>query len=109
MKLDFMKIRDTFLGYCMINAVTHKFKDMKLDIPRTEDGLYDIQFTVNNVEFPLQETFKDIEKQIDTMVEMKAYELIKEKLGDLNNIVYDITEDLRRKAKEKLNLDFEED
>lgn len=108
MKINFMEIRDTFLSYCMVNAVTHANKVLEIT-EKCSDGNYDVQFIINGVELPLEKTFKDIEKQIDDMVEKKAYDLIKEKLGDLTNIADEITEDLKRKAKEKLNLQYEED
>lgn len=103
MKIDFMEERDTFLGYCLINSVTHKYKDKEMDLPKTGEG-YNVQFIVNGVELPLHETFKDIENQIDRMVEEKAFELIKEKFADIENILTEITECLKEKARERLNL-----
>ena len=107
MIIDFMKERDTFLGYCMINAVTHKYKDGKIFLPKVEDG-YDVQFIVNGIELPLHETFEYIKSQIDEMVRKKALELLEEKFADMSDIVYQITEELKRKAQEKLNLKIEE-
>jgi len=107
MKIDFMKERDSFLGYCMVNAVTHA--DKLVDITgKSPDGNYEIQFIINGVELPLKETFEDIEKQIDEMVAKKALELLEEKFLDMTDIVYHITEELKRTAQEKLNLKIEE-
>jgi hypothetical protein len=107
MIIDFMKERNTFLGYCMVNAVTHKYKDGKTFLPKVEGG-HDIQFIVNGVELPLIETFKDIENQVEEMVRKKALELLVEKFGDMTDIVFQISEELKRKAKERLNLEIEE-
>ena len=108
MKIDFMKERDTFLGYCMVNAVTHKYKDGKTFLPSKSEGGFDVQFIVNGIELPLKETFQDIENQIDEMVRKKALELLEEKFADMSDFVYQITEELKRKAEERLNLKIEE-
>ena len=107
MKIDFMKERDTFLGYCLIKGVTHKYKNKKTFLPKVEGG-HDVQFIVNGVELPLLEIFKDIENQIEEMVRKKALELLEEKFADMSDFVYQITEELKRKAKERLNLKIEE-
>jgi hypothetical protein len=106
MKFDFEKERDTFLGYCLINAATHKYKGKEF-LPQVDGGL-EIQFIVNGVELPLHETFKDIEDQIDEAVRKKALELLEDKLSDLESLVYQINEELKKKAKERLNLEIEE-
>lgn len=103
MKIDFMKIRDTFLGYCLVNSVTHRDKLNEVT-GKCSDGLYDIKFIVNEVELPLEETFEDIEKQIDEMVRKKALELLEEKFGEMTDVVYRITEELKRKAQDQLGL-----
>ena len=108
MKIDFMKEIDTFLGYCMVNAVTHADKVVEITTGKSSDGNYDIQFIINGVELPLEETFKDIENQIDEMVRKKALELLEEKFSDMTDVVYRITEELKRKAQEELNLNIEE-
>lgn len=108
MKIDFMKERDTFLGYCMINTVTHKYKGVEMTLPKSEDGKFEVQFIVNGVELPLEETFKDIENQIDEMVRKKALELLEEKFSEMNDVVYQITEELKKVATEKLNLHIQE-
>jgi hypothetical protein len=107
LKIDFEKEKDTFLGYCMISAITHRFK-RDINIPGIGRGGYDIQFIVNGVELSLQKTFKDIESQIDEMVRKKALELLTEKFGELTDIVDQISEELKKKAKERLNLKIEE-
>jgi DNA polymerase IIIc chi subunit len=109
MKIDFMKVHDEFLGHCLINAITNKQEAIEEVVTNSKDGMYEVQFIVNGVELPLEKTFKDIEKQIDGIVQKKAYQLLKEKFTDLLDITYEITEDLRRKGKERLNLDYEED
>jgi hypothetical protein len=107
MKIDFGKERDSFLGYCMVNAVTHADKVSEVT-GKSPDGNYDIQFIINGVELPLEETFEDIEKQMDEMVRKKALELIEEKLADISDTAYQITEELKKRAAERLNLEIEE-
>jgi len=107
MKIDFMKIRDTFLGYCLVNSVTHADK-VKEITGKTPDGLYEIQFIVNGVELPLEETFEDINQQIERMVKEKALELLKEKFSEMEDIMAQITEELKRKAEEKLGIEIQE-
>ncbi len=62
----------------------------------------------NGVDLPLEKTFKDIEAQIDEMVRKKALEVLEEKFAEMNDIMSQITEELKRKAKERLNLEIEE-
>ena len=110
MKINFDAERksDTFLGFCLIAAVTKKFDGKKFDLPIKPGEPMDVQFTVNGVELPLNEVFDRIESQIDRMVAKKAFDLLKDKLSDMVDVVDEIMVELSSKARERLGLNLED-
>lgn len=108
MIIYFDKIHDTFFEYCFFNAISHANKEIKKIVGKE----YDVKFIVNDIELPLDKTFKDIEGQMDRMIAEKALELYKEKLSDLDKDLYDLikfVKALEKKAAEKLGLEYKED
>jgi len=75
METDFYKIKDTFLGWCIVSASTHKDKNIMNIWPdlHKPGGGFDVKFIVNGVELPLTEAFEELKAQVDRMVAEKAY------------------------------------
>jgi len=101
MKLSIEDIQKqcNFLEYCFINAASKMSEKKFKALVKSHDGegRWDIKLVVNGFELPLLETFKDIEKQRERMIEEAAKEQVENKLGNIENIFTDTIDDLREK------------
>jgi hypothetical protein len=110
MDINFIDIKDTFLGWCIISASTHKDKNILNVWPdwKPGDGI-DAKFIVNGVELPLVESFDELKAQVDRMVAEKSYELISEKFSDLTDTVESLERKIKRTAKERLGITLDDE
>jgi len=90
--IDVLKLgfRD-FIEWVIIHSIVStkegsekKFKDVKLDN-------LNVELKINGIEVPFMQTLRDIEKQLDEMIEKKAKELLLDKFGDLHNKIAEIS------------------
>lgn len=111
MEVDFSKIRDTFLAWCIISASTLKDKNIMNiwpDLHKKGGGL-DVKFIINGVELPLEQAFEELHQQMERMVSEKAYELIKEKFADITNTVENLERKIKQMVKEKLGITIDDE
>jgi hypothetical protein len=102
-KLTYEEIRKNhkFLDWVFIHSMV--FKDAVKTI-RTEDDNYNFQFIVNGIELPIIQTFADLDKQLDRMVNEKAMELIEEKFSVLHELVSDLSNAATQTFRDKLGV-----
>lgn len=103
-----LRKQSEFLVTMIIKAVTRKGNIAKIYPRFPKDGKWDIKLTMNGVELPIIEAFKDIEDAIDSYVAEEAHKLICDKFSDLQDIIYDLTEQAKRDFAEKLGVKYEE-
>lgn len=97
-----------FLYDMVIKSVTMKgsVNDIWPEFPK--DGKWDIKLTINGVELPIVEAFEDLKRGIDTHIKEEAMGLISDKLSDLDDVIYGLSEGAKQKFAEKLGVKYEE-
>ena len=85
-----MQAKCNLLEWMVINAVTKKAEnELMKKIPK--DGKWELKFTMEGVELPILETFKELESNHEEHIKENAKELINEKFNDM---FYDVEEAL---------------
>jgi len=108
-KIDFMKVRDTFLGHMFIKIITlddNKAEELSEKHNHGED--YEISMFISGVEVSFVDAVKDLETQLDWYVSKKADELISDKMVGIHDLTYELLEDVEHKIREELNIPKEE-
>ena len=110
-QITFDEIRNKhhFLEWVLIHAIT--LKDAVPDIKRNPDdgGVLTLKFEVNDVELPILKTFKDLEKQDEERIRKEAAKLIEEKLGNLDDLLSDLSDGARGLFYKKLGVEVKDD
>lgn len=99
--IDELQKKCPLLEYCLVNAVTKVKKSVMDKIMSNKNFLdvrmFDIKLVVNDVELPLMETFKSIEKQMDRMIREKATELLNGRLNEFDEKLDEAYQDFEDK------------
>jgi len=106
LKRDTIRAHDNFIGWFILEAIVKKAG--AIDQICKEDGDLRIQFSVNGVELPFVETLKEIEGQVDRMVNEEAMKLLKKKVGDSLEIMQETVDAATRKFKRELGVTDED-
>jgi hypothetical protein len=66
----------------------------------TETGILDICLTVNGEEVPFDDIIHEYERQMDSLIEQKARELVSNRAQPMIDILYQLERDLKEKAEQ---------
>lgn len=90
MKHNFMTDRDSIFNYLIITASMKVIEEVTE--AKTEDGIYDITMQVNGVEVDAENFVNRWQDNVARMVTEEAEKLIREKFGDFDDTLLDLTE-----------------
>lgn len=90
------------LFFAILTAITEgKVVD---DVIGEGNGNYDVELRINGIELNPIHAFEQWEKQFDKMLEEKAKNLIEHKIGEFDDMLYDLKNELKRGIAKKLNI-----
>ena len=114
-RTNIIKIEDTLLCHAVLESIPKKIEDeffASYSSKKDKERNLEIQFIVNGFPFDVKNFFDEFERQTDRMIKDEAEKLIKEKLGDLLNIIYDTGAEVEKQIKciatKKLGITFSE-
>lgn len=101
------------LPWLIINATTHKEGSIDRIIEDSPPNELRVKFTVNEVDLPVEESFKDIEERLDRMVKEMAEELVAKRMAsffsEMDDTMYEVYSKLKEYIKEKFGFDIREE
>lgn len=108
-KDDLFKTRDAFLEHFFISALTSAVKDGNLEPFLKEIDWHnkkeiECYMVVEGKKIPIDKVCEEWEAQVDRMIYEKALELLKDKLGFINDVAYDIVKEMTTLAEKKLGI-----
>jgi len=102
-KVNFRELpfRD-FKHWLILTSISHFDKRFKklIEAEGFDVTNLDVKLVVNGISFPLDHAFNRMEAQWDQEVEAKAKELLLERCSDISNMLYDIEQEIKYKARE---------
>lgn len=106
MKINFTeritKDRNDFIMHIILSTLKETTIKELAD-NRAENGIIaDLLLTVNGTELDLESFCEHWQSQVRRMIKEKAIELFKDKLGDVENLMYDLGERLKEEINKRL-------
>ncbi len=102
-KVNFIELpyRD-FKHWLILTTISHYSKRFeKLTGAKGFDATnLDVKLVVNGISFPMDPCFKQMEEQWDKEVEGKAKDLLQERCNDINNLLFDIEQEIKYKGQQ---------
>jgi hypothetical protein len=91
--------QNNLLGQIVLNSFINLNKKVQDEVVRS--GEAEILLTLNGEELDIASFINEWQSQIDRIVNDTAVEILNEKIGDLNNTIYEFSEMLQTKIKEE--------
>jgi len=91
-----------FKHWLILTAISHYTKrfDKLVKAEGFDATKLDVKLVVNGVSFPMDHCFKSMEEQFDKETQNCARKLLLEKCNDINNMLYDIEQEIKCKTRE---------
>ena len=95
MKIKFVDIKNELLRHCIIHLINEDI----INETHKNNGVIDLTLKINGHELNMLKWFNRMEKEIDRSIEDKAFELVEDKLNNVESEFYDIVDEAREKIK----------
>lgn len=103
-KIDFSKHERDFIGWALTELVGKKYREIMT--PESKAN-FDIEVKLNGVEVNFSELCKRLEENYERAVNEAALALVKEKFGEINDMVYDLQRHVTSVVQAALKIPYE--
>jgi len=97
-KIKFVDIKNELLRHCIIHLINEDI----INETHKNNGVIDLTLKINGHELNMLKWFNKMDKEINREVENKAFELVEEKLNNIEIEFYEIIDEAREKIRIKI-------